>query len=270
MDVSSANLSPAAQRWLEHNATRRADGGVEIRDLENAKRDLANNWNIQNSDRLELVSMLPTEQRQALLASLPGWMRSQVTGNSAVKVHELRAHQTGPVYDVDFSVLGAEHTGLKAHALAVLAKRDYEDLGPPGTSAHPGDAAAPLAFKELLAQGWSTKTLGSASSKGLDTGDSTQAFAAIKGNKVIFAARGTEPDRLQDMLIDAKLLRVPTPHGEMHAGFKEAADQVWPDLKKLLEAQGPGVHLDLTGHSLGAAIAARSPCASTTSSATRW
>lgn len=41
----------------------------------------------------------------------------------------------------------------------------------------------------------------------------------------------------------------------MHAGFQEAADQVWPALKKLLEEQGPGVHLDLTGHSLGAAIA---------------
>lgn len=255
MDVSAANLSPAAQLWLQHNTVRRADGGVEVSNLERAKRDLAENWNIQNSDRLELVSMLPTEQRQALLASLPGWMRSQVTGNSAVNVHELRAHQTGPIYDVDFSAVGAKHTGLKAHALAVLAKRDYEDLGLPGTTVHPGDAAAPLAFKELLEQGWSATTLGSVSSKGLDTSDSTQAYAAIKGNKVIFAARGTEPDRLQDVLIDAKLLRVPTTHGEMHAGFQEAADQVWPALKKLLEEQGPGVHLDLTGHSLGAAIA---------------
>jgi triacylglycerol lipase len=242
----------AAQQWLAINTSGSPSGeGRTLIDAARAQRDLSENWQLTPQDRLELAASLPADQRKLLLEQLPGWQRSQALGDSAVDVHHLRAHQTGPVYDVKFDVLGPGHTSARAHAMAVLSKRAYESLGLEGTPA--------VAFKELIAQGWAVKALGSPSTEGMDPAKSTQAFVAVKGDQVIFSARGTEPDRAQDLLVDAQLHKVPTKHGQSHGGFVAAADQVWSQLQAVLTeasaAAGRPLHLHLTGHSLGAAIA---------------
>ncbi|MCK6546961.1 lipase family protein [Myxococcota bacterium] len=249
MTIPASSLSPAAQRWLRENTVPGGDG--RLADLAKAQRELEENWNLTPLDRLELVATRPAEERRALLEALPGWQRKQALGDSAVSLDTLRSHQTGPVYAVDFDVLGPGHSGAKAHAMAVLAKRAYESLGLEG--------APPVAFTELRAQGWTVTALGAPSVDGCDPATSTQAFVAIKGDRAIFCARGTEPDRMQDLLVDAKLCRVPTPHGHSHEGFVLATDQVWGALKEQLAAAaaalGRPLQLHLTGHSLGAAIA---------------
>ena len=86
----------------------------------------------------------------------------------------------------------------------------------------------------------------------------TQAFLAANAQMTLLAFRGTEPTKMKDWMSDVDLDLVEFPGGKAHHGFVRALGQVWTDLRaKLAEAQGGGNKpLWITGHSLGAALAA--------------
>lgn len=73
-----------------------------------------------------------------------------------------------------------------------------------------------------------------------------------KGSVLVF--RGTSaPD---DWLVNLDALLVPwTRGGSVHKGFKDALEQVWPELEPELKAISKEGPLFFTGHSLGAALA---------------
>lgn len=251
-----AALGPSvAQQWLEMH-TKRDSGAPRIVSFKAAQADFEVNWNLGDDDRLSLLRALQPGDRFALLASLPGWQRSQLLGGTAVDVKKIREHRLGPAHDANFDVVPDRfggYSGATAHAMAVLARRVYEPFGDQG----PGPGV-----QELIQQGWKIQYLGAKGSLDTaDTGASSQAFLAIKGNRVLFAGRGTEPDRINDLLIDAKAWQQKGYDGHAHAGFHEAVDQLWPELLAALEKAradlppGESLSVHLTGHSLGAAIA---------------
>ncbi|MCC7380576.1 MAG: lipase family protein [Deltaproteobacteria bacterium] len=252
--VAALGLS-VAQRWLELH-TRPGSGPSRIVNFDAAQADFEANWSLGENDRLSLLRALPPGDRFALLASLPGWQRSQLLGGTAVDVAKIREHRLGPAHDADFDVVPDRfggYSGATAHALAVLARRVYEPFGDQG----PGPGV-----QELIQQGWKIQYLGAKGSLDpADTGESSQAFIAIKGNRGLFAGRGTEPDRINDLLIDAKAWQQRGYDGHAHAGFHQAVDQLWPELLAALEKAraelppGESLSIHLTGHSLGAAIA---------------
>jgi hypothetical protein len=100
-----------------------------------------------------------------------------------------------------------------------------------------------------------------------DTG--TQVSVVETSQAVLIAARGTSPPWLSNMGSEndvqwqdylADLNAVPTPNYDgsapVHAGFKEAADGIWTQLKPYLEmARAAHKPVHFAGHSLGAAVA---------------
>jgi hypothetical protein len=94
-----------------------------------------------------------------------------------------------------------------------------------------------------------------------DAGTDTQAFGAVRPSdgRIVVAFRGTQPDKIKDLLIDAEALVTPWAGGaaSVHAGFARAFNSVRPAIEAWLAPGGirrPG-RLMLTGHSLGAALA---------------
>lgn len=87
---------------------------------------------------------------------------------------------------------------------------------------------------------------------------STQALVMGNHDFIIVAFRGTEPNKLQDWITDAKfLLPRQGPSGKVHRGFWDGLQAVWPAIKQAVDTfQDNGQSLWFTGHSLGAAIAA--------------
>jgi triacylglycerol lipase len=83
---------------------------------------------------------------------------------------------------------------------------------------------------------------------------STDCYVASNSSFVLVAFRGTEPDEWSDVLTDVKIKLVPWTVGQVHRGFKEALDAIWPTLDAALAAL-PGRTVWFTGHSLGAALA---------------
>lgn len=96
---------------------------------------------------------------------------------------------------------------------------------------------------------------------------STQCYVAHNDHFVIVAFRGSEiwkkdgnfdldkviADLKAD--VDIRFTEWP-PGGKVHRGFKEALDEVWPDLlPHLKKLEGKGCKIWMTGHSLGAALA---------------
>ncbi|MGD9100383.1 MAG: lipase family protein [Anaerolineae bacterium] len=83
---------------------------------------------------------------------------------------------------------------------------------------------------------------------------STQAFLATSDSFAILAFRGTECDKLADLIVDADIRLTPFRNGaKVHQGFLEALNQVWDEVdEKLKEITVP---IWYTGHSLGAALA---------------
>jgi triacylglycerol lipase len=83
----------------------------------------------------------------------------------------------------------------------------------------------------------------------------TQAFLAESNDGyVVLAFRGTEIARRQDILIDAKAMRVSVLEGRIHSGFRTAYASVARDIQRsVLELKD--IPLYITGHSLGAALA---------------
>ncbi|MEO7190891.1 MAG: lipase family protein [Vicinamibacterales bacterium] len=84
--------------------------------------------------------------------------------------------------------------------------------------------------------------------------DSTDCYVAHSANAAIVAFRGTEPDEWKDVLTDVQLAQVPWDAGQVHKGFADALDAIWPVLKPKIDALAPRP-IWFCGHSLGAALA---------------
>ena len=88
----------------------------------------------------------------------------------------------------------------------------------------------------------------------VDKGTDTQAFGStLRDGRKLVAFRGTQPDRLRDLLTDGKASMVPwVTAGRVHQGFSEAFVSIRPAIEAFLVGGGG---LVFTGHSLGAALA---------------
>ncbi len=85
----------------------------------------------------------------------------------------------------------------------------------------------------------------------------TQAFVAGNDELIIIAFRGTEPSELQDWMTDADIILKSGPTGKVHDGFQRALGYVYSEIRQTIgEFQTNAQSLWVTGHSLGAALAA--------------
>ncbi len=83
----------------------------------------------------------------------------------------------------------------------------------------------------------------------------TQAFLAESNDGyAVLAFRGTEISRKQDVMIDAKAMRVSVLEGRIHSGFQIAYDSVAKEIEECV-LKLKDIPLYVTGHSLGAALA---------------
>lgn len=88
--------------------------------------------------------------------------------------------------------------------------------------------------------------------------EGTQAFIAYDNEKIIVAFRGTEPNKLEDWITDMKVRKTAGPYGDVHRGFYQALNYVWPEMEECIEDicnDGKRRKVYFTGHSLGAALA---------------
>lgn len=86
----------------------------------------------------------------------------------------------------------------------------------------------------------------------------TQAYTMASDTMVITAFRGTQPTEIRDWLSDVTTPPWPGPggKGQVHYGFAEALDSVFPAVKDTLaEFRDDGQTVWFTGHSLGGALA---------------
>jgi hypothetical protein len=83
----------------------------------------------------------------------------------------------------------------------------------------------------------------------------TQAFLAKSSDGyAVLAFRGTETSQRQDVMIDAKAMRVSVLEGRIHSGFRLAYDSVGKQIEQsVLKLKDTPLYI--TGHSLGAALA---------------
>ena len=140
---------------------------------------------------------------------------------------------------LDFNSTTTRYDPLNALALGQVAKLAYE-----------GEAAI-----TAQAGSWGLEA-GFISKNHILMGD-TQASVLGDADRVIVAFRGTEPKNLQDWMSDAEAILVPGPVGMVHKGFLDALNLVYPDLRKMVARfQNRSQSLWVTGHSLGAALAA--------------
>jgi len=83
----------------------------------------------------------------------------------------------------------------------------------------------------------------------------TQAFLATSNDGyAVLAFRGTEVSKRQDMLIDARAMKVSVLEGRIHSGFRIAYESVAKDIERSI-LKLKDIPLYITGHSLGAALA---------------
>lgn len=83
----------------------------------------------------------------------------------------------------------------------------------------------------------------------------TQAFLAKSSDGyAVLAFRGTEVTKRQDVVIDARAMRVSILEGRVHTGFRVAYDSVAKEIEEsVLKLKDTPLYI--TGHSLGAALA---------------
>lgn len=86
---------------------------------------------------------------------------------------------------------------------------------------------------------------------------STGGFVARNHDTMFIAFQGTDPLLLANWVSDFDF--VPNALG-IHQGFHDALDVVWDDITSALKQDQPTPHLLITGHSLGAALAALCAC----------
>ena len=84
--------------------------------------------------------------------------------------------------------------------------------------------------------------------------DGTQVFCYKDDKVACVAFRGTEPTAWSDIKADLKIRRVKCPTGFVHRGFRDALNEVWPDVASWLSA-AKCEHVFFTGHSLGGGLA---------------
>ncbi len=87
----------------------------------------------------------------------------------------------------------------------------------------------------------------------------TQGFLLAQGGDVIICFRGTEPPKITDWLTDLAFWQKPVviegETYEVHGGFWQALNDVWPHIASWLSVKGAGKKIWLVGHSLGGALA---------------
>ena len=115
---------------------------------------------------------------------------------------------------------------------------------------------ARLAYQMPDAIAQEVKTWGSFPNFQFFSAYDTQAYLFGNSDVILLAFRGTQSGNLRDWMTDAKILFVPGCNGQVHRGFSEAVNWVWPDLvKRLAQFRTNNQRLFVTGHSLGASLA---------------
>jgi triacylglycerol lipase len=91
--------------------------------------------------------------------------------------------------------------------------------------------------------------------------EGTQAFILVDSTDIVICFRGTEPDKMTDVMSDLKAWpKRSQEKGLVHFGFAEALDKVYSELKlhiQYLRDRNSSIDYNLvcTGHSLGGALA---------------
>lgn len=167
--------------------------------------------------------------------------------------------------EIDRVDLGKFHsskifTPTNAAAMAALATMAYST--PEDQKAHLDRQPAVQAFHFLDSK--------NNQGLGIDFPDTGTQVSVVETDKaVLIAARGTSPPWLsnmgsendaewQDYIADLAAIPVSNYDGsaQVHAGFKQAADGIWTQLKPYLEmARAAHKQVHIAGHSLGAAVA---------------
>lgn len=91
--------------------------------------------------------------------------------------------------------------------------------------------------------------------------DDTQAVVGKMHGRVVVVFRGTERERIDDIVTDLRCMPRATPAGCAHTGFALALDSVWVAIAREIERQKPITadgtdrYIHWCGHSLGGALA---------------
>jgi triacylglycerol lipase len=115
-------------------------------------------------------------------------------------------------------------------------------------------ACASMVAYEEQSSGW-RRRLGLRDNVAPFTCGQFHGFVAFTGKAALLAFRGTQS--VGNCLTDVETMlasRAPYP-GHVHAGFADAIEHVWPEVRRLLGSRCRAMPLWITGHSLGGAMA---------------
>jgi hypothetical protein len=136
---------------------------------------------------------------------------------------------------------GATFRLSAARAMAWAAQLAYEVLDQPKLD------------RILTRWGWTRRDILAGQLNSVLKLTSTKGFVAAAGDITIISFAGTEPTSVANWLTDLAFFK--TPSG-IHEGFQAGVDVVWSQVRAAAANAAGGIFL--TGHSLGAAIAALS------------